>query len=301
MINALKQIRLSNGVLISGFEGRVVVDGSGTLAFNSELDSLNETLGADISSLSGSISNLDDLTDSLLSGQDEINSYIDELQSGVTQNAEDIAIFSGNLDYVQTGLSGLADVVADVSVRIDDLESGIIEANTDLTEAINLVGSGLDMVSGELDSLTFNFLNLSSGVNSISSGIFELQNTVEIHSVDIDYLKTGVDGAIDVLLSHQDRLSGIDAAILDLYSGAGLGDNNAKSFSYAVPSGSEDITVPFPGSVFPSVPRINVTIESEVGYLFALKNKTASGFDISFSDTIQEDNVSLDVYATIQG
>ena len=34
--------------------------------------------------------------------------------------------------------------------------------------------------------------------------------------------------------------------------------------------------------------------------MLALRNKTVSGFGVSFSDTIQENDVSIDVVATIQ-
>lgn len=254
MINAFKQIRLSNGVLISGYDGRVSVANSGSLAFTSEVEAL---------------------------------------QSGLAEATDNI---TGLFDTTQTLESGLGlafDSISGINERIDIFESGV-------TEGFIALSDSLDIVSGSLDSTNLNLSGLSDNVNLLSSGLGEVIDTLSIHSGDIDNLKTGLNGALEVLVSHHDRLSGIDEAIFDLYSNLGGVDNSTQSFNYSVPLGSEDITVLFPSGAFTEIPKINVTLISEVGYMFALRNKTVSGFGISFSDTIQENDVSIDVVATIQ-
>lgn len=282
MINAFKQIRLSNGVLISGNEGRLNVGNSGSVAFLSEVNELG-----------GSISSLETVVDSLLTGANETALLIEELQSGISQNTDDILNLSGILDTAQSGISDLFENSAFVDQRISDLESGVTEGFTDISSII-------DEISGSLEATNLSVSGLSDNVNLISSGLGDVLDTLSIHSGDIDNLKTGLNGALDVLISHHDRLSGIDDAIFDLYSNLGGVDNSVQAFNYPVALGSEDITVLFPSGSFPEIPKVNVTLVSEVGYMFALRNKTVSGFGISFSDTIQENDVSIDVVATIQ-
>jgi hypothetical protein len=254
MINAFKQIRLSNGVLISGYEGRVSVADSGSLAFTSEVDAL---------------------------------------QSGLAEATDNITGLFDTTQTLQSGLDLAFESISGIDERIDIFESGVTEGFIEL-------GDIIDIVSGSLESTKLNVSGLSDNVNLLSSGLGEVLDTLSIHSGDIDNLKTGLNGALEVLVSHHDRLSGIDEAIFDLYSNLGGVDNSTQSFNYPIALGSEDITVLFPSGAFSEVPKINVTLISEVGYMLALRNKTVSGFGVSFSDTIQENDVSIDVVATIQ-
>jgi hypothetical protein len=206
MINAFKQIRLSNGVLISGSEGRISVANSGSLAFASE---------------------------------------------------------------------------------VTDLKNSVVEI------------SGLvDNVAVEVEVAANNISSLTTSNNYLVSGLSVINDTLSIQSGEIIQLKTGVNASLEVLVSHQERLSGIDSALLYLSSGISL--SNKQVFSSSIPSGVEELTIMFPSGSFESIPAINATLESEVGYMFSLKNKTVSGFDVGFSDVIQEDNVFLDVTATIK-
>ena len=63
--------------------------------------------------------------------------------------------------------------------------------------------------------------------------------------------------------------------------------------------GTEQMTVSFPSS-FSSVPVINASLESDVIYFHVIKNKTVGGFDITFSDEVQEAGVVLNVFASNQ-
>ncbi len=206
MINAFKQIRLSNGVLISGNQGRISVAGSGGLAFHSEVNDLKNSLSQ---------------------------------------------------------VSGLVENVA-----------------VDVDVAKNTISV------------------LSSSNNYLVSGLGAVNDRLYIQSGEITQLKTGVNAALDVLVSHQTRLQGIDDSLDFLSSGFSI--NSRQVFSAPIPSGFEDLTIMFPSGAFESIPVVNATLESEVGYMFSLKNKTVSGFDVSFSDVIQEDNVFLDVTASIK-
>ena len=254
MINAFKQIRLSNGVLISGDGGRVSVANSGGLAFYSEVETL---------------------------------------QSGLAEATDNITGLFDTTQALQSGIDSAFDSISGINERIDIFESGVTEGFIDISDAI-------DVLSGSLVSTNLNVSGLSDNINILTSGLSDVNDTLYIHSGDIDLLKTGLNGALEVLVGHHDRLSGIDEAIFDLYSNLGGVDNSTQSFNYPIALGSEDITVLFPSGAFPEVPKINVTLISEVGYMLALRNKTVSGFGVSFSDTIQENDVSIDVVATIQ-
>lgn len=206
MINAFKQIRLSNGVLISGSEGRISVANSGSLAFSSE---------------------------------------VSELKNSVTQ------------------ISGL----------VDEVSIGVEVANNNIS-------------------------SLTTAHNYLVSGFSSVNDTLSIQSGEINQLKTGVNASLEVLVSHQERLTSAESALLYLSSGISI--SSRQVFTAPVPSGFEELTIMFPSGAFTSVPAVNATLESEVGYMFSLKNKTVSGFDISFSDVIQEGNVFLDVIATLK-
>ena len=194
--------------------------------------------------------------------------------------------------------SGLALVSGDLNSKLDTA-SGFLQSG------IDALGASLLQVSGEVDDLAVeievannNISALSLSNNYLVSGLNAVNDQLFINSGEISQLKTGVNASLEVLISHQDRLQGIDDAISLLSSGSSI--NYRQAFSAPIPSGFEDLTILFPSGSFDSVPAINATLESEVGYMFSLKNKTVSGFDVSFSDVIQEENVFLDVIATIK-
>jgi len=279
MINAFKQIRLSNGVLISGFDGRVSVANSGSLAFSSELESLNSDFqfyqsGTDLS--------------------------IGELQSGLGQAVSDISGLYYSVDTLQSGVDLAFSGIGELADRFDILESGVNENTIAFADSLDAISGSVDLLSGSLEITNTTLSGVSAITTALSSGLSDILDTLTIQSGDIDNLKSGLNGTLEVLVSHQDRLSGIDSAIFDLYSNLGGQDNNTQTFSYPIPMGSEDLTVLFPSGAFLSIPKVHVTLESEVGYMFALRAKTVSGFGISFSDVIQENDVSIDVTATVQ-
>jgi len=72
-----------------------------------------------------------------------------------------------------------------------------------------------------------------------------------------------------------------------------------QAFSVSIPVGTERMTVSFPNA-FSSIPVINASLESDVVYFHVIKNKTVGGFDITFSDEIQEAGVVLNVFASNQ-
>ena len=191
--------------------------------------------------------------------------------------------------------------VSGLNGRIDVGNSGTLAFSSEL----DATGAYLDdLVSGLYDITTATDLNVSGLIdttNYLLTGNQDLLDLIPQLTGDVDNLQSGLMGAFDVLIAHEDRLSGIDDAVNYLFDSlTGTLNPQQQSFSEAIPSGVEEYTVLFPSGEFESVPTINVSLESEVGYMFALKNKNVSGFDITFSDFIQESGVSIDVFASIK-
>ena len=197
MINAFKQIRLSNGVLISGLDGRVAVGNSGSLVFTSELNALTD--------------DVQDLRNDFENFQSGANIAIADLQSGVSENSfliENLYLESDTLG------SGINQLFSDLG----DLGSGIEEVETRLTDAVFSVSNSLDVVSGNLDVTNISVSGLIESNNALISGLSDVSDIVSVNSIDIDFLKTGLSGVVDVLVSHDERLSGIDYSITSLFN-----------------------------------------------------------------------------------
>lgn len=191
--------------------------------------------------------------------------------------------------------------VSGLNGRIDVGNSGTLSFSSEL----DATGAYLDdLVSGLYDITTATDLNVSGLIdttNYLLTGFEDRLDLIPQMTGDIDNLQSGLVGAFDVLVAHEDRLSGIDEAVSYLFDTlSGTTNPQQQAFSETIPSGVEEYTVLFPSGDFASIPTVNVSLESEVGYMFALKNKSVSGFDITFSDFIQEDNVSIDVFASIK-
>lgn len=74
-----------------------------------------------------------------------------------------------------------------------------------------------------------------------------------------------------------------------------------QAFVTGIPTGIDNYFVGFPSGNFPTVPKIQATVEvtGDIMYMVNVRNRTISGYTAIFSDTIQESGVSLHTFATI--
>ena len=195
---------------------------------------------------------------------------------------------SGSQGRLNIGNSGSLAYSSELSSATAYLSGELVLANDRIDETWSVIDGQNNNISG----LIVNANYLTSGYSEISTYIPGITGALEALSLQNQNL-------FDLYSSHDDRLSGIDDTITYLVDQVSASLNPAQqSFSYPIASGYEDYTVLFPSGQFEAVPTINVSLESEVGYMFTLRNKTVSGFDIGFSDIIKESGVSIDVFAS---
>jgi len=308
--------------------------GSGLFALSTDLATASGELatsiaqtGADLSSALVTASGILDSKIDLVSGN--LNTYIDDRISGVIDMApaaldtlnelaaalgddenfasnlvttlgnisgslsSDISTASGILDSritteVSTLNSSLATASGLLDTRLVDIESnyldkrvgGIISGNLDVTGTIT--ASGGFEVNGGGASTTLFVENGKVGVNTETpsealevSGNGKFSGTVEV--------------AAPISGSHATTKTYVD----DLFA-------KQKSFSTPVTQNVESMSVSFPGSAFSSTPVVNVSIQGSVYYAFSISNRTTTGFDISFSDEVLENDIVLNVFASNQ-
>jgi len=239
------------------------------------LDTLNElaaALGDDENFASNLVTTLGNISGSLSS---DLSSASGVLDSRITSEV------SGLNDSLSTA-SGLLDTrLVDIeSNYLDKRVGGIISGNLDITGTIT--ASGGFEVNGGGGSTTLYVEAGKVGINTETpsealevSGNGKFSGTVEV--------------AAPISGSHATTKTYVD----DLFA-------KQKSFSTPVTQNVESMAVSFPGSAFSSTPIVNVSIEGSVYYAFSLSNRTISGFDISFSDEVLENDIVLNVFASNQ-
>jgi hypothetical protein len=322
MINAFKQIRLTN-INISGNAGRVEAGASGSFAYLSELNATGLALDNSLIQLSGALSTgvssglfalstdlstasgaLNDKID-LVSGN--LNTYIDDRISGVIDMApaaldtlnelaaalgddENFATnlvttlgnISGSLNTSLTGVSGSLDTrLVDIeSNYLDKRVGGIVSGNLDVTGVVT--ANGLEINSGGVGASTLFVGSSVVGVNTETpSEAFEVSGNGKFSgTVEVATPTTG---------AHATTKTYVD----DLFA-------RQKSFTVPVTQNVESMSVAFPGSAFLSAPVVNATIGGSVYYAVSVNNATITGFDVSFSDEVQENDIVLNVFASHQ-
>jgi hypothetical protein len=356
MINAFKQIRLTN-VNISGSEGRLEVANSGSLAFTTELQATGSSLYDALTGLSGSLSSSN--TESLTGVSGTLSDRLLLTGSGLDAKIDSVS------GYVNAQISGLIDGAPEALDTLKELAAALGDDENFATTVTTLIGTGLaaiqsgvDIVSGDLSSLsgtlTGNYVTLNTeqtitanktfagtvdvsgkltadgglevnsngegaaalfvsgsfvGINTEaptealdvngnikSSGGISVASGINLNSSKITNLSAPTDGGDAVNLAYLTGISGGLQSSLD----AKVNSSTQKQFTVLIPSGVENTGISFPGSNFSSAPSVQVTIEGDVIYQTLVKNRSISGFDVYFSDTIQEADVYLNVFASNQ-
>ena len=239
------------------------------------LDTLNElaaALGDDANFASNLVTTLGNISGSLSSDLSSASGVLDSrITSEVSGLNSSLASASGLLD------TRLVDIESNY---LDKRVGGIISGNLDITGTITASG-GFEVNGGGASTTLFVEAG-KVGVNTETpsealevSGNGKFSGTVEV--------ATPISG------SHATTKTYVD----DLFA-------KQKSFSTPVTQNVESMSVNFPGSAFASAPVVNVTMEGSVSYFFMISNKTTTGFDISFSDEVLENDIVLNVFASNQ-
>jgi hypothetical protein len=223
-------------------------------------------------------SELENISGVLASGISSIGSSNNEaliaasglLSSGIasTGSALDLRITS----EVASLNSGLLAASGDLRSYVDSTISGVIDLAPDALNTLNELAAALGDDENFASNLTNTLTNISGALNS---GI-EALGEASIASL------ANVSGVLQ---------SGIDTKVFS---------STQKQFKTLMPIGTETSGISFPGDAFTSAPSVQTTVEGEVSYQTIIKNITASGFDVYFSDTILEGNTYLNVFASNQ-
>lgn len=286
--------------------------GSGLFALSTDLATASGALDSKIDLVSGNlntyiddrISGVIDMAPAALDTLNELAAALGDDENFASNLITTLGNLGGDLSGALSTASGVLDtrITTEVSglnsslvtasglldTRLVDIESnyldkrvgGIISGNLDVTGAITAFG-GLEVNGGGV-STTLYVEAGKVGINTETpsealevSGNGKFSGTVEV--------------AAPISGSHATTKTYVD----DLFA-------KQKSFSTPVTQNVESMSVSFPGSAFSSTPIVNVSIEGSVYYAFSLSNRTISGFDISFSDEVLENDIVLNVFASNQ-
>jgi len=266
----------------------------------SGIESAQSSLSSEISSVSGSLASGIASTGSALQSQiDEISSTYVTL--GTTQTISGDKTFSGDVTF-----AGGFEVGASEGSAALFVSGNSVGINTEApTEALDVNGNvkvgGTLFVASGIDANNAVISNVGSPVNdgdavnkAYVTGISgALQSSL---SSATSALESGIAAASGVLDSKIDLASGFLQSGIDTK----VASATQKQFSVLLPSGIESTGISFPGDAFSSAPSVVVTLEGDVIYSTLVKNRSVSGFDIFFSDLIQEENAYLNIFASNQ-
>ena len=239
------------------------------------LDTLNElaaALGDDENFASNLVTTLGNISGSLSSDLSTASGILD---SRITT---EVSTLNGSL----TTASGLLDT------RLVDIESNYLDKRVGGTVNGNLDVTGTITAAGGLE------INGGAGSTSLFVGNGVVGVNTETPSEALDVVGNGkFSGTVEVAAPSAANHASTKGYVDDLFA-------KQKSFSTPVTQNVESMTVSFPGSAFASAPVVNVTMEGSVSYFFMIGNRTTTGFDISFSDEVLENDIVLNVFASNQ-
>ena len=240
------------------------------------LDTLNElaaALGDDENFASNLVTTLGNISGSLSSNLSAASGVLDtRITTEVSGLNSSLVTASGLLD------TRLVDIESNF---LDKRVGGIISGNLDVTGTITAQG-GLEINGGGAGSAS---LFVGSSVVGINT---------ETPSEALDVVGNGkFSGTVEVAAPSAANHASTKGYVDDLFA-------KQKSFSTPVTQNVESMSISFPGSAFSSTPIVNVSMEGSVSYAFMISNRTTTGFDISFSDEVLENDIVLNVFASNQ-
>jgi hypothetical protein len=206
--------------------------------------------------------------------------FLSELNASESALSNTIATTGADLYSLLTGASGT--LAGNTANSLFALSSDLATASGDLNTKIDTVSGNLntyiddrisdviDMAPAALDTLK----ELATSLNNETGFAVRITNDLATTGSSLYASLTGVSGHFS---------------------------STNKQFTVNVNNGIESAFVAFPGAHFSSVPTVQATVEGdEVIYGLILKNRSVSGFNVYFSDVVQESNVVLNVFASNQ-
>jgi hypothetical protein len=239
------------------------------------LDTLNElaaALGDDANFASNLVTTLGNISGSLSSDLSAVSGVLDtRITTEVSGLNSSLVTASGLLD------TRLVDIESNY---LDKRVGGIVSGNLDVTGVVT--ANGLEINGGGAGSASLFVGSAVVGINT------------ETPSEALDVVGNGkFSGTVEVAAPSAANHASTKGYVDDLFA-------KQKSFSTPVTQNVESMSVTFPGSAFYSAPIVNVTMEGSVSYAFMISNRTTTGFDISFSDEVLENDIVLNVFASNQ-
>ena len=221
---------------------------------------LNSKISSEVSGLNSSLSSASGVLDA------RISSEVENLNSNIS------GVY-GSLS------SNIASASGSLKSYIDDRVSGVIDMAPAALDTLNELAAAL----GDDENFASNLTNTLTSVNNnltTASGALDSRITSEVSGLN----------------SSLSSVSGVLQSAIDTK----VASATQKQFSILLPTGVETTGIVFPGNAFASAPTVQVTFEGEVIYQTVVKNRTVSGFDVYFSDIIQEEGSYLNVFASNQ-
>ena len=200
---------------------------------------------------------------------------------------------SGSLSSDLSAASGVLDTR--ITTEVSGLNSSLVTASGLLdTRLVDIESNFLDKRVGGIISGNLEINGGGAGSASLFVGSGVVGINTETPSEALDVVGNGkFSGTVEVAAPSAANHASTKGYVDDLFA-------KQKSFSTPVTQNVESMSVTFPGSAFYSAPIVNVTMEGSVSYAFMISNRTTTGFDISFSDEVLENDIVLNVFATNQ-
>lgn len=300
--NSLTQL---SGALSTGLS-------SGLFALNTDLSTASGALNDKIDLVSGNlntyiddrISGVIDVAPAALDTLNELAAALGDDENFASNLVTTLGNISGSLSSDLSAASGVLDTR--ITTEVSGLNSSLVTASGLLdTRLVDIESNYLDkrvggIVSGNLDVtgvVTANGLEINgggAGSASLFVGSAVVGINTETPSEALDVVGNGkFSGTVEVAAPSAANHASTRGYVDDLFA-------KQKSFSTPVTQNVESMSVTFPGSAFSSAPIVNITMEGSVSYAFMISNRTTTGFDISFSDEVLENDIVLNVFATNQ-
>lgn len=207
----------------------------------------------------------------------ELNASGSALSTTISNNFNTL---SGNI--ASTGTS-LYNFITGVSGELGN------KGSSDLSALSGALNTKIDNVSG----------NLNTYIDDRISGVIDLAPAA------LDTLKElaiSLNNETGFAVRITNDLATTGSSLYSSLTGvSGYFSSSNKQFTVNVTNPSDSTSVTFPGTAFSSVPTVQATLEgSDVMYGLLVKNRTTTGCEVHFSDTVQESNVVLNIFASNQ-
>ena len=249
--NAFNGIMKSNFTMLDNLQIGITPTKEG---FQELIDKVNQWNEANGKATAYQMGNLADMQNALVD-------YIDMVgMSNYAQN-EALATISGSMAAAKSAwqnfLTGLVDENADLSALTENLVGSVSVAADNLLPRLQQFVSGVMNAFGELTGI-----DLSGFVSSVSSGIGQAVTLVD--ELGDAFADSGVAGAVDVLVSRFEALTGIDlsgaaSSVLSLASAFGeFAVGKIESTASAIST----IFAPFRENATPIIESVSGAVES---------------------------------------